>query len=74
MVIIFLELHLSIQAERHDKLLSINGFDTVGALQTLTPQNLLELGVSHGHLLLIMNALFPPDEQVVENPNTVDPT
>ena len=61
--IVFSDLHLSLQSKKYDKLLSANGFDTVGALKVVTSQDLLELGVLQGHLALVLNALFPPEDQ-----------
>ena len=73
--IMFSELRLSIQAKKYDKSLSGNNFDTVGALRTLTPRDLLELGVSQGHIALTMNALFPSEEQMSgSNTTAVSPT
>ena len=67
--IVFSDLHLSLQSKKYDKLLSANGFDTVGALKVVTSQDLLELGVLQGHLALVLNALFPPEDQ----PESVEP-
>jgi hypothetical protein len=61
--IVFSDLHLSLQAKKYDKMLSSNGFDTVGALMVVTPKDLLELGCLQGHISLVLNALFPPEEQ-----------
>ena len=66
---VFSDLHLSLQSKKYDKLLSANGFDTVGALMVVTSQDLLELGVLQGHLALVLNALFPPEDQ----PESVGP-
>ena len=42
---VFSDLHLSLQSKKYDKLLTANGFDTVGALLVVTAKDLLELGV-----------------------------
>ena len=60
---VFSDLHLSLQSKKYDKMLSANGFDTVGALMVVTPKDLLELGCLQGHIPLLLNALFPPEEQ-----------
>ena len=66
---VFSDLHLSLQQKKYDKLLSANGFDTVGALLAVTPKDLLELGVLQGHIALVFNVLFPPEGQ----PESVEP-
>ena len=72
--IVFSDLHLSLQSKKYDKLLSANGFDTVGALKVVTSQDLLELGVLQGHLALVLNALFPPEDQPESVGTAVVPT
>ena len=72
--IVFSDLHLSLQSKKYDKLLSANGFDTVGALKVVTSQDLLELGVLQGHLALVLNALFPPEDQPEPLGTAVVPT
>ena len=74
MAILFSDLQLSLQSKKYDKLLSANGFDTVGALKVVTPQDLLELGVLQGHLALVLNALFPPEDQPESLGTAVVPT
>ena len=54
---VFSGLHLSLQQKKYDKMLSANGFDTVGALMAVT------LGCLQGHISLVLNALFPPEDQ-----------
>ena len=74
---VFSDLHLSIQSRKYDKLLSANGFDTVGALLAVTADDLLQLGVLQGHLALLINALFPPEDQpesLVTPPTSPIPT
>ena len=74
---VFSDLHLCIQSKKYDKLLSANGFDAVGAFLAVTADDLLQLGVLQGHLALLINALFPPEDQhesLVSPPTSPIPT
>ena len=66
--VILSELHLTIQAKKYDVLLAGDGFNTVGSLQLLTETNLMELGVAPGHIALVLNAFFPLEERVLDEP------
>ena len=58
-------------------MLSANGFDTIGALLVLKATDLLELGLLQGHVRLVLNVLFPPEDQpesVVTPPTSPVPT